>query len=69
MEVIRIWRQDQSELVWGCTILEVVGGPKRYARIFDGASQLEWGWTLHEMARPVQLATDAPAPLVVPEDS
>lgn len=48
--VIRVWRQEPSAGVAGCTVLEVEGGPKAYARIFDGTTHLEWGWVLHESA-------------------
>lgn len=49
--IIRIYRQEESDEVAGCTIIERAGGPKRYQRIWDAyPSQVEWGWTLHPSA-------------------
>lgn len=51
LRVIAVFRQEPSDGVDGCTILETLGGPKRYARIWDGLiGPMEWGWRLHESA-------------------
>lgn len=49
--VIREWRQDKAEDVEACTSYEVLRGPKRYARQWDGLDYLEWGWVVHPSAR------------------
>ena len=45
------WRQENSDGVMACTSYEVVGGPKRYARKWDGLTRIEWGWVVHPTAR------------------
>lgn len=49
MQIKRIYRQEPSAIVRGCTSLEVVGGPKRFMRIWDGLDHpVEWGWSLSD---------------------
>lgn len=37
-----------------CVILETLGGPKRYAKVWSSdPSRVEWSWALPDGARPV----------------
>jgi hypothetical protein len=46
--VVAIYRQEGSDGVQACTVLEHIAGPKRYARIWDmEPRRVEWGWVLH----------------------
>lgn len=57
--ILRIYRQEESEGVWGCTILEPVAGAKRYLRVWDsGPDMPEWGWSLSESALLVWVNAD-----------
>ena len=48
---VAIYRQEESEGVMAATILEILGGPKDYARIWDATPwRVEWGWRLHPTA-------------------
>lgn len=50
--VLSIHRQDESKGVMGCTSFEVVGGSKRFMRVFDeNPTDIQWGWVLHPTAR------------------
>jgi hypothetical protein len=50
--VTGIYRVEPDEIagVQGSVSLRVLGGPKRYVRIFDGSDRLENGWTLYGSA-------------------
>lgn len=49
--VVGIYRQDESDDVEGCTIIEHMGGHKRFARVWDlRPDEVDWGWTLHPSA-------------------
>jgi hypothetical protein len=56
----RIYRQEESDGVEGCTVIQPVAGPKRYLRVFDdNPGTVEWGWTLHPSAELIWEAPDA----------
>jgi hypothetical protein len=49
--VVAIYRQEESDDVQACTILEHIAGPKPYCRVWDHApTRVEWGWVLHPSA-------------------
>lgn len=49
-DIRRIYRLEGSGIA-SCTVIEVVVGPKRYARVFDrNPGVVEWGWVLHPKA-------------------
>lgn len=52
-----IYIQPRSEGVQACISFEMVGGPKRYMRVWpredEGTGRLEWGWSLSETAEKV----------------
>lgn len=50
--VVSIWLTPRSEDVQPSLSIEVIGGPKRYLRIWldKMSAQPEWGWVLHDTA-------------------
>jgi len=56
--VEEIWYQPPSDGVQECISVRVVGGPKRYMRVWPAAildrqdylAGVEWGWVLHDTA-------------------
>ncbi len=52
--VVSIHRQDTGPGRVGCVSLEVLGGPKKYMRIWDGMfGDPEWGWVLSPFNRQI----------------
>lgn len=63
MIVVAIYRQtDDLPDVEACTYLEVIGGPKRYCRIWDASPMLntDWGWRRHPSAVEIWRSPDHP---------
>jgi len=49
--IIAVYVTPEAEGVTQSVSLEIVGGPKRFARVFaSDPSRVEWGWVLHESA-------------------
>lgn len=53
--VVAVYYQPPSEGTEECVSVEVVGGPKRFARFWPKSKppRIEWGWSLHESAQKV----------------
>lgn len=53
MTVLSIHHQLASDEVMECVSVEVVGGPKPFARFWPATGTLEWAWVLHPTAKQV----------------
>ena len=57
---VAIWFVPRAEGVQPSLSIEMVGGPKRYLRVWLDADDNDWGWSLHTSA--VRLFGDSPRP-------